>query len=105
MRPDKKKIIDEVWNEDRIKSFLKKEVPKQSGINRPGEPDFHTLLNAYNAMRIHDFIVFLDHFINRGGDLSATNSDGKTLANYLIPHKKAQPFIKALEARRQSRED
>ena len=99
MRPDKKKIIDEVWDEARINSFLSKEVPKQSGIERPGDHDFHTLLNAYYAMRINDFAKFLDFFLNDGGNVNATNKDGKNLAKFLGPHKKAEPFIKALEAR------
>ena len=99
MRPDKKKIIDEVWDDARIKSFLSKEIPKQSGIDRPGEKDFHTLLNAYYAMRVDDFTKFLVYFSNGGGDINATNKDGKTLVQVLGRYHKAGPFIKALEER------
>ena len=50
-------------------------------------------------MRINDFAKFLDFFLNDGGNVNATNKDGKNLAKFLGPHKKAEPFIKALEAR------
>ena len=51
-------------------------------------------------MRINDFAKFLDFFLNDGGNVNATNKDGENLAQFLGPHKKAEPFIKVLEARR-----
>lgn len=98
MRPDKKKIIDEVWDDERIKSFLDKNVPVQSGESFPGSADFHVLLHAYHAMRVDDFSRFLAYFTAAGRDTQAQNADGKTLAQYLKRHRKAGPFIEALKA-------
>ena len=98
MRPDKQKVIDEVWDDDRIKSFLGKSVPRQSGEHFDGDADFHVLLHAYHAMRPDDFTRFLGFFTAEGGNASARNGDGQTLAQYLTRHAKAAPFIAALEA-------
>ena len=53
MRADKIKVIDEVWDDARIDSFLDKEPLGD-------EPaDFSKLLNAYRSMRVEDFGIFL----------------------------------------------
>tara|TARA_B100001750_G_C15145567_1_gene416924 strand:- start:146 stop:451 length:306 start_codon:yes stop_codon:yes gene_type:complete len=97
MRPDKQKIIDEVWDEARVRSFLGKATPTQFGKDIPGDADFHLLLNAYRAMRVDDFKRFLDHYLGEGHQLDAKNENGLTLAEYLIPYKKSAPFISALK--------
>ena len=97
MRPDKQKIIDEVWDEARVRSFLGKATPTQFGKDIPGDADFHLLLNAYRAMRVDDFKRFLDHYLGEGHRLDAKNENGLTLAEYLIHYKKSAPFISALK--------
>lgn len=97
-RPDKAKVIDEVWDEARIKSFLHKAVPVQSGAALPGDPDFFVLRHAYQAMRAEDFGRFLDFFADEGRDVCACNADGQTLAQHIAPHAKAGPFIELLNA-------
>ena len=61
LRPDKKKIVDEVWDDLRVKSFLRKSPPEL-----PGDPDFHVLLFAYQSMRAPDFGRFLQFFQDEG---------------------------------------
>lgn len=95
-RPDKEKILDEVWDDDRVKSFLHTSTPTQSGQTFPGDPDFFVLLRAYRAMRAHDFERFLVFFREQGGDIEARNGDGQTMYDYLATHKKATPYRQAL---------
>lgn len=95
-RPDKQKIIDEVWDDDRIKSFLQTSTPTQSGKPFPGDPDFYVLLRAYRAMRIHDFEKFLEFFVDGGGNVQARNGQGQTMYDVIATHKKAEPYQVAL---------
>ena len=98
-RKDKEKVLDEVWDDARIMSFLHKAAPQQSGVTLPGDADFFVLRHAYQAMRAEDFGRFLDYFAGEGGDVHACNGAGQTLAQYIAPHAKAGPFIELLNAR------
>ena len=95
MRRDKQKVVDEVWDDERVLSFLRKQPP-----DLPGDADFHVLLFAYQGMRAADFERFLRFFAAAGRDLDARNSDGVDLAAYLARHAQAGPYVKALEAAR-----
>ena len=97
MRSDKQKVIDEVWDDARIRSFLGKATPTHFGKALEGDADFHLLLNAYYAMRANDFKRFIDYFIHEGHKVDAKNENGLTLADYLQRHRKATPFIDALK--------
>ena len=97
-RKDKEKVLGEVWDDARVKSFLHKTAPQQSGATLPGDADFFVLRHAYQAMRAEDFGRFLDYFTGEGRDVRARNGDGQTLAQYIAPHAKAGPFIELLNA-------
>ena len=97
VRPDKQKVIDEVWTQDRVRDFLKTITPSQGGEPFPGDHDFFVLLRAYQAMRLDDFTLFLEFFKADGGNLQAQNHQGQTLAEFIGTHRKAQPFIQALQ--------
>lgn len=97
-RPDKEKVIDEVWTDARIKEFLLSSTPSQAGQAFAGEHDFFVLLKAYQAMRVEDFRKFLDYFREAGGNFQATNGRQQTLKMFIETHRKAAPFIAALEA-------
>ena len=97
-RPDKQKIVDEVWDDDRVRSFLNTSVPRQSGEPLPGDRDYYILLRAYQAMRIHDFERFLSFFVAEGGDLHCENGKGQTISEYLKTHRKATPFLEAISS-------
>ena len=92
MRADKKKVVDEVWDDDRVRSFLDK-IPS----DLPGDADFHVLLHAYQSMRADDFERFLEFFVDAGRDVAATNGAGQTLADYLERHALAVPYIELLK--------
>ena len=90
MRPDKAKVVDEVWDDARIDEFLNKGTMG----NEPA--DFSILLNAYRSMRAEDFDRFLARFSAKGGNISAKDSQGRTLAQLITPHEKAAPFKEIL---------
>ncbi len=93
MKRDKQKVLDEVWDDDRVASFLRKVPP-----DLPGDPDFHVLLFAYRSMRAGDFARFLDFYVDAGRDVTAKNGDGVSMAHYLSRHARADPYIDLLEA-------
>lgn len=90
MRADKAKVVDEVWDDQRIESFLGKQPMGD-------EPEaFSQLLHAYRSMRVEDFARFLERFRDAGGNVAATGSDGRTLAEVIASHKKSAPFLALL---------
>ena len=93
MKRDKQKVVDEVWDDAQVASFLHKVAP-----DLPGDPDFHVLLFAYQSMRPGDFGRFLDCYVDAGRDVTARNGDGATMAHYLSRHANAGPYIDLLES-------
>jgi hypothetical protein len=92
VRPDKQKVIDEVWDDARVEGFLHK---------RPmGDEDaeFSVLLNAYRAMRPDDFARFVTLYTAAGRDLRARDRAGRTLRETLETHRHAEPFRQILAA-------
>jgi hypothetical protein len=90
MRVDKAKITDEVWDDDRVKSFLDK------GPLGDEPADYSKLLHAYRSMRPEDFGRFLKVYSAAGGQLDAVDKEGRTLAQVIQNHSKAQPFLALL---------
>ncbi|NKB97803.1 MAG: hypothetical protein GKR90_04795 [Pseudomonadales bacterium] len=86
MRADKAKVVDEVWDDARIESFLNKEPMGET----PG--DHSKLLYAYRSMRPEDFVRFLTRFKTAGGDIDARNEHGETLLDIIADHAKSGPF-------------
>lgn len=93
MRPDKQKVIDEVWDDERIHSFLTK-----SAFGSETDPDFSCLLHAYRSMRAEDFARFLTVFKAAGRDVNATGRDGYTLLALIADHAQSEPFRTSLKA-------
>ncbi len=91
MRPDKAKVVDEVWDEARIDSFLAKgPMGKESA-------EFSMLLHAYRSMRAEDFKRFIIKFTQQGHDVGANDRQGRSLAEIIRSHTKAAPFREILE--------
>lgn len=93
MRPDKAKVVDEVWDESRIRGFLEK-LP----MGHEENADFSALLYAYRSMRASDFALFITMFVAAGRDLAATSSHGLTLLETIRDHRHGAPFREILEA-------
>ncbi len=92
MRPDKKKVINEVWDTKRIKSFLDKPP-----MGHEANPDYSILLFAYRSMRADDFAEFIGYYQAEGHDLAAQSNAGETLLQTICTHRHAQPFMDILE--------
>lgn len=88
--PDKPKVIDEEWSDERVKSFLVTQ-PKGEGS------DYTTLLKAYQAMIAGDFERFIGFFVEAGGDLNAVNDSGETLLDRIAEHRKSVDYARVLE--------
>ena len=91
MRPDKQKVVDEVWDDARIESFL------QKGPMGDEPLDFSLLLHAYRSMRVDDFSRFIERFRAAGHDVNATSNSGQTLEEVIANHAKSAPFIALLK--------
>ncbi|MCC5885976.1 MAG: PA4642 family protein [Gammaproteobacteria bacterium] len=92
-RPDKQQIIDEVWDDARVESFLHRTCHEDDL-----DADFFVLWQAYQAMREGDFRRFLRMFVAAGRNLDAVNEHGETLATMISTHRHGAPFIDALMA-------
>jgi hypothetical protein len=91
MRPDKKIITDEVWDDARVRSFLAPK-PAQGGDT----PDFGLLLNAYRAMRVEDFARFVRFFVEDRHDLNAPNEGGQTFVEFIATHRHGKAFAEVM---------
>jgi hypothetical protein len=90
MRPDKKIITDEVWDDERVRSFLAPLAP-QGG----DDADFTLLVHAYRSMRIDDFTRFIRFFLEAQHRLDAQNELGQTFVEFIARHRHGQPFVDA----------
>jgi len=91
MRPDKEKVIDELWDDERIESFLNKSL-----MGDEKNQDFSALLNAYRSMRPGDFERFISRFVALKRDLNAENNDGQTLLTLIAEHRHGEEFREIL---------
>lgn len=91
LRKDKKKVIGETFDNERIKSFF--DYPAPEGI----DPDFHVLEKAYRGMREENFETFVAFFVEQGRDLNAPGPDGKTFLQTIRDHRPAEDYVKTLE--------
>lgn len=92
MRPDKQKVVDEVWDDARVESYLHKPPMGE-------EPaDYSVLLNAYRSMRAADFERFIARYVAAGRDPAARGRAGHSLKETIRGHRHAAPFVRVLEA-------
>ena len=92
MRKDKEKVLDEVWTEDRVRSFLN--VRSHDEV----EEDFHMLLKAYQSMRADDFAKFVDFFLADGRNLNSPDPDGRTVLSIVDEHRKSTEYADILRS-------
>ncbi len=92
MRKDKEKVLDEVWTEDRVKSFL--EVRSHDEV----EEDFHMLLKAYQSMRAEDFEKFVGFFTAEGRSVNSKNPRGQTVLSIVQEHRRSGEYAEILKA-------
>ena len=90
MRKDKEKVLDEVWTDERVRSFL--QVRPYDEVSE----DFHMLLKAYQSMRAEDFGKFVRYFIADGRDLNTTNPAGQTVLSIIREHRQSVDYSNIL---------
>lgn len=93
LKKDKEKVLGEVFDDARIKSFLLPEAPK--GINA----DFYLLEKAYRGMLAVSFETFIGFFVEQGRDLNACNPDGKTMLAIAAEHRCGEEYVAILKAK------
>ena len=86
--PSQPQVTDEVWDDDRVKSFLALETPGTESA------DFQILLTAYRGMRPDDFTRFLRFFVEAGRDLDVQDKKGRTLWQIISNHRQGAEFLK-----------
>lgn len=90
--PSQPSVTDEVWDDDRVKSFLALEPSGNTSA------DFHVLLKSYRGMRPADFERFLHFYLEAGRDLDATDPDGQTIWAIMAEHRQGAEFIAVRDA-------
>ena len=85
--PTQPSVTDEVWDDDRVKSFLEMEPYGDESA------DFHVLLKAYRGMRPDDFSRFLRFFVEAGREINARDKQGRTLWDIIEKHRQGAEFI------------
>ena len=90
MRKDKEKVLDEVWTEDHVRSFL--DFRPYDG----SDPDFHALLKAYQSMRESACARFAQLFGEQLRDLNARGRDGRSVLDVVEQHRHGAPDAKIL---------
>jgi|TARA_B100000315_G_C14132344_1_gene387474 hypothetical protein len=89
--PSQPQVVDEVWDDRRIQSFLERQPFGDQSA------DFYVLLKAYQGMRVNDFQRFIDFFVEAGRDVNARDGKGRTLLEIISKHRNAGGFVEVLE--------
>lgn len=92
LRKDKEKVLGEIFDEERIKTFLNFTAP--TGVNA----DFHLLEKAYRGMRGENFGTFVKLFVESGRDINVVGNEGKTFLQTIKAHRNSEEYVIALEA-------
>ncbi len=92
LRKDKKKVLGEVFDDERIRTFLNFQAPE--GV----DPDFHVLEKAYRGMKAENFATFLSFFLETGRNPHARNPQGQTLLDIMSKHQRARDYVNAFKA-------
>jgi len=93
LKKDKQKVLGEMFDDERIKTFLDYAAPQ--GV----DGDFHVLEKAYRGMRAENFATFLDFFTAAEKNINATNPQGQTLLDIASSHRHAEDYVAALKER------
>ena len=92
MKKDKLKVVDEVWTEDHIRSFLSVRPSDNA------DEDFHMLLKAYQSMRAEDFKLFVGFFCAEGRNVNAMGLDDRTVLEIVEEHRHGAEYGDILRA-------
>ncbi|MGH1441010.1 MAG: PA4642 family protein [Cellvibrionaceae bacterium] len=91
LKKDKQKVLGEVFDDARIKTFLNYEA---YGDNNP---DYHLLEKAYRGMKADNFATFVGFFKDAGHDINAQGTEGLSFLQTISAHKQADDYIQILK--------
>ncbi len=91
LKKEKEKILGEVFDEERIRTFLEFGPPQE------GEQSYHLLEKAYRGMIAENFATFVQLFVEAGHDINIKNNHGNTFLQTIKKHKQSEAYISALE--------
>ncbi len=91
LKKDKQKVLGEVFDDERVKSFLDVETYGDLDV------DHLALLRAYRGMKADNFATFVRFFTEEGRNINALSQDGKTLLQDMLTHRHAEPYVKAMK--------
>jgi len=92
MKKDKQKVLDDVWTEDHVRSFLKVRPHDNT------DEDFHMLLKSYQSMRPSDFQLFVNFFNDENRNINATGPDGRSVLEIVAEHRHGLEYADILKA-------
>jgi hypothetical protein len=92
LKKDKKKVVGEFFDDERIRTFLECDPPEGVDAN------FHMLERAYRGMQPENFATFIKFFVEAGRDLQATNPQGQTLEQIVSQHAASEEYVEILRA-------
>lgn len=91
LKKDKQKVLGEVFDDERIQSFLDNTGPSDV------DADFYLLEKAYRGMNIDNFETFLGMFTKAGHNINASNPSGENLLHLVTQHKQGSEYSAALK--------
>lgn len=92
LKKDKQKVLGEVFDEARVKSFLAFEAP--AGVDR----SYHLLEKAYRGMKVENFETFVRLFVEAGHDINSKGPLGNTLLEEIETHRLGSEYAEVLKA-------
>lgn len=92
LKKDKQKVLGEVFDDERIKTFLDYEAYGDTNAS------FHLLEKAYRGMKADNFDTFLGFFKEAGHDINAQNADGESFLTIVTQHRQGDEYAAALKA-------
>jgi hypothetical protein len=91
LKKDKQKVLGEVFDDARIKTFLQYQAP--AGV----DPDYHLLEKAYRGMKAENFATFVNFFLEAGKNINARNPQGATLLEIAGQHRNSESYVEILK--------
>ena len=91
LKKDKQKVLGEVFDDERIKTFLEYEAYGDTN------PDYHLLEKAYRGMKADNFSTFLQFFVEEGHDINAINQQGHSFLHTISTHRQSEDYIHAMK--------
>lgn len=91
LKKDKQKVLGEVFDNERIMTFLDFEPP--AGTTK----DFHLLEKAYRGMKAENFDTFLTLFKDANYDINAKNPNGHSILAIIEHHKQSKDYEEILK--------